>query len=76
MEGKYTDSYLEREGADAPKVEADDMKVIASPLDFVGLNVYTPEYVRADSSRPATWLSIVKLPIREWLQRGWRLDPR
>jgi len=51
MEGKYTDGYLEREGANAPKVEAGDMKAIGSPLDFVGLNVYTPEYVRADGSR-------------------------
>jgi beta-glucosidase len=50
MEGKYTDGYLEREGANAPKVEAGDMKAIGSPLDFVGLNVYTPEYVRADGS--------------------------
>lgn len=50
MEGKYTDGYLEREGANAPKVEAGDMKLIGSPLDFVGLNVYTPEYVRADAT--------------------------
>jgi beta-glucosidase len=50
MEGKYTDGYLQREGANAPKVEEGDMKVIGSPLDFVGLNVYTPEYVRADDS--------------------------
>jgi beta-glucosidase len=50
LEGKYTDGYLQREGANAPKVEAGDMKIIGSPLDFVGLNVYTPEYVRADSS--------------------------
>ena len=50
MEGKYTDGYLQREGANAPKVEAGDMKIIGSPLDFVGLNVYTPEYVRGDSS--------------------------
>jgi len=26
------------------------MKIIGSPLDFVGLNIYTPDYVRADSS--------------------------
>ncbi|MGB7865711.1 MAG: family 1 glycosylhydrolase, partial [Candidatus Sulfotelmatobacter sp.] len=50
MEGKYTDGYLQREGANAPKVEPGDMNIIATPLDFVGLNVYTPEYVRADSS--------------------------
>jgi beta-glucosidase len=50
LEGKYTDGYLQREGANAPKVEAGDMKIISSPLDFVGLNVYDPAYVRADSS--------------------------
>jgi beta-glucosidase len=51
MEGKYIDSYLEREGANAPKVEPGDMKAIGSRLDFVGLNVYTPTYVRADGSK-------------------------
>jgi beta-glucosidase len=50
MEGKYPDSYLEREGANAPKAEPGDMHAIGSKLDFVGLNVYTADYVRADSS--------------------------
>jgi beta-glucosidase len=50
MEGKYTDGYLQREGANAPKVEAGDMKAIGSPVDFLGVNVYTPDYVRADAS--------------------------
>jgi len=50
MEGKYMDAYLEREGANAPKVEPDDMNIISSPVDFVGLNIYTPSFVRADSS--------------------------
>jgi len=50
MEGKYTDRYLEHAGPNAPKVEAGDMKIIGAPLDFVGLNVYTPEYVSADAS--------------------------
>jgi beta-glucosidase len=50
MEGKYPDEYLTHEGANAPKVEAGDMEAIGSPLDFVGLNIYTPGYVRADDS--------------------------
>jgi len=50
MEGKYIDEYLHHEGANAPHAEPDDFKAIGSPLDFVGLNVYTPTYVRADSS--------------------------
>ncbi len=50
MEGKYPDEYLQHEGANAPKVEPGDMEAIGSKLDFVGLNIYTPEYVRADHS--------------------------
>jgi beta-glucosidase len=50
LEGRYPDSYLEREGANAPRVEPGDMKAIGSPLDFIGLNVYTPTYVRAGGS--------------------------
>ena len=50
LEGKYIDAYLNKEGSNAPKVESGDMRIISSPLDFVGLNVYTPEYVRADDS--------------------------
>jgi beta-glucosidase len=50
LEGAYPDSYFEREGANAPHVEPGDMKAIGSPLDFVGLNVYNPAYVRADGS--------------------------
>ena len=50
MEGKYIESFLQQEGANAPKAEPGDMDAIASPLDFVGLNIYTPTYVRADDS--------------------------
>ena len=52
MEGKYLDSYLTEQGAAAPKVQAGDMAAISSPLDFVALNIYTPNYVRADPSAP------------------------
>ena len=50
LEGKYIAAYLNKEGANAPKVESGDMEIIGSRLDFVGLNVYTPEYVQADDS--------------------------
>jgi beta-glucosidase len=49
MEGRYIDEYLTEQGANAPKVQAGDMKAIGSPLDFVALNIYTPEWVRADA---------------------------
>jgi beta-glucosidase len=50
MEGKYTDAYLAAAGADAPVFTPEELKTIASPIDFVGINIYTPMYVRAASS--------------------------
>jgi beta-glucosidase len=50
QEGKYTDAYLAAAKTDAPKFTPEDLKTISSPLDFVGINIYTPLYIRADSS--------------------------
>ena len=59
MEGKYLDSYLQEMGADAPTIEEGDMKTIGAPLDFLGMNLYGPTYVRAAPQSP---LGYVKLP--------------
>jgi beta-glucosidase len=50
QEGRYTDLYLKRLGADAPRFTAEQMDIIRTPMDFVGLNIYQPTYVRADDS--------------------------
>ncbi|HEY2876123.1 MAG TPA: GH1 family beta-glucosidase [Reyranella sp.] len=53
LEGRYTDAYLADAGANAPKFTARDLEIIASPVDFVGLNVYTPsQYVVASEAKP------------------------
>lgn len=60
-EGKYTDAYLKKLGADAPKFTAEELKAIGSPLDFTGLNIYTAAFVRADSSSELGY-AMVKAP--------------
>ena len=52
MEGRYTDAFLSSAGANAPRFTDEDLRVIASPLDFVGINVYMPKYVRAVEASP------------------------
>jgi len=74
MEGKYTDRYLAMAGADAPRFTAEELAIISSPLDFVGINVYTPQFARADES--ADGFAIVPHPpsfphmISPWLFVG------
>jgi beta-glucosidase len=50
MEGKYPDEFLKEAGADAPEHTAEDLKIIGSPLDLLGLNIYNPTYIRAGDS--------------------------
>ena len=45
--GGYAPEYLERAGADAPKVEPGDFTIISLPMDFLGQNLYTGTFVRA-----------------------------
>ncbi|RRA48796.1 GH1 family beta-glucosidase [Acidipila sp. EB88] len=75
MTGKYTDAYLKMLGADAPQTTPDELQTIASPLDFVGLNVYQPTWVMADKSKE-TGYSVVPKPssyphmFSDWLDIG------
>ena len=75
LEGRYADSWLARQGGEAPRFPAGDLAVIASPVDFVGLNIYTPtRYVLASEGAPG----YVELPLQdshphmasEWLSLG------
>jgi beta-glucosidase len=74
LDGKYPESYLSREEANGPKVEEGDLKAIGSALDFVGLNIYTPLYARADGS--AQGYAMEPMPTSyphmasPWLQLG------
>ena len=53
LEGKYTDGFLAYAGKDAPKFTADELKIICTPVDFVGLNIYAPQfYVVATDRAP------------------------
>src|SRR5712672_1222637 len=76
LEGRYTDGFLEYAGAAAPKFTADELKIISSPNDFVGLNIYAPQfYVVASERTPG--FKVLPFPASfphmnsEWL----RIDP-
>jgi beta-glucosidase len=70
MEGRYIDEYLREAGAAAPKVAPGDMKAIASPLDFLALNVYQPLWVRADDG-PRGYAEIPHLPSSPRMASPW-----
>src|SRR5262245_47720216 len=58
LEGKYTDAYLKNAGNNAPKFTDEDLRIIASPLDFVGINVYKPDVYVLASDEASGWREI------------------
>jgi beta-glucosidase len=58
LEGKYTDLYLKEAGKDAPKFTDEDLKIIASPLDFVGINVYKPSAYVLAADGASEWRAV------------------
>src|SRR5260370_31656518 len=55
LEGKYTDGFLEYSGKDAPKFTADELKIIGAKNDFVGLNIYAPQFYISASDKKPGW---------------------
>jgi beta-glucosidase len=45
--GEYPEAFLAEAGKDAPAIEPGDMSLIGQPTDFLGLNVYAGNFVRA-----------------------------
>lgn len=50
--GRYPESGLRVFGPDAPPVAAGDMELIRQPLDFLGVNIYGMDTVRAGPDGP------------------------
>ena len=75
LEGKYTDGFLAYAGADAPKFTPEELKIIGTPNDFVGLNIYAPQYYVTASDR-ASGFRVLPFPASfphmnsEWLRVG------
>lgn len=71
--GEYPAEMLERFSPDAPAIVEGDMEVISSPLDFLGVNTYTRNIVRADpeTGRPET---VVAEGV-EHTAKGWEVFP-
>jgi len=60
LDGAYPQAFLDRHGNDAPQAAPGDLEIISSPLDFVGINVYSPTYVAAAESPDG--YEIIKIP--------------
>jgi len=62
MEGGYPECYPDAEKENAPKVADGDFELIGAPVDFLGLNIYHGQFVRADRESPAGYKNYKEYP--------------
>ena len=62
-------------GGNAPQVAPNDMNVIATPTDFLGVNYYFPENVADAPSQGVMQTRVVELENIERTDFGWEVSP-
>ena len=70
FKSSYPQDVLDHLGADAPVLQVEDLKNIAVPIDFLGVNYYTRSVVSADRSWTADSSGL------EITDMGWEVYPQ
>jgi beta-glucosidase len=76
LEGRYTDACLASAGGGTPAFTDDELETIASPLDFVGINVYRPAWYVEPADEPPGYREIPVNASHPRMQSSWHVfDP-
>ncbi|WP_027079966.1 GH1 family beta-glucosidase [Luteimonas mephitis] len=73
--GRYPPELQEIFGDAWPRFPAEDFKLIAQPLDFIGINYYTRSVTEATDSYPLDACA-VKQPLGTYTETGWEVFPQ
>ncbi len=60
----------------APTTDLTDFDVIAAPTDFLGINYYSPAFVRDDPASAPLRVGMAPVPDAEVTDMGWAIYPR
>lgn len=63
-------------GADAPRIESDDLAAIATPTDFLGVNYYFPETIAHAPGEGPLAARVIATPGAEFTDLGWEVSPQ
>ena len=73
--GKYPQELLNLIGLLLPPMEADDLKVISAPIDFLGINYYTRSVIKNEPGMPFVELVPI-LPPGNVYSQMWEIYPQ
>lgn len=72
FKGNYPQELLDNWGDTAPVIQDGDLNIINAPLDYIGLNYYTPAFIKHGGD---AWpqLADVERPGKEQTDMGWEV---
>lgn len=74
FKGRYPEEVLALFGDHMPEGWQDDMAIIASPLDWAGVNYYTRSVIAPDSSEPHLGFKCLRGDLPK-TDMGWEIEP-
>src|SRR5262249_32676087 len=80
--GQYPERLFTDLAVTPPTIEGEDMTLIATPLDFLGVNYYSRALIRAPHGPRAQRLSadayeyVVPVPEASYTQMAWEIYPQ
>jgi beta-glucosidase len=73
--GTYPESLFAEQGVAPPPIQDGDMELVASPTDFLGVNYYARELIRADTDTPGSWRRVYPVPGSSYTAMNWEVFP-
>jgi len=77
FKGGYPQELMKWVGSMSPKIAPDDLAVIPTPIDFMGMNYYTARWVRYDPSGGHLKAAVAPrtMPMSGYTEMGWGIYP-
>ena len=74
--GAYPEHLFRDMGVQPPPIQDGDMTIIATPLDFLGVNNYTRMVVRSNAAEPNGIEFVESVPGASYTEMGWEVHPQ
>ena len=78
VKGRYPEDmwrWYQEQGVVLPELCPGDREVISQKIDFLGVNYYYSDFVKAGTDIWPTMVSLAKPPVEQFTQMGWPVYP-
>jgi beta-glucosidase len=74
--GAYPESLFAEQDVAPPPIQAADMDLIASPIDFLGVNYYSRELISGETGTSSSFRRVYPVPGSSYTAMNWEVFPQ